>query len=163
MRKILLTLVVVAAVVFSWLAVRRHLTYQLNARTYFHNAPGLQGGTQVWVDGVDLGSVTSVRVRPELGARPVEVLMAVRTPYDLRIPKGSIVSLATQGVLGPVVVEIDTREASGPPIGNDGVLESLEITDEQTAHAIEVVGNALIDASKRLQKKDLRQDVDHGH
>jgi phospholipid/cholesterol/gamma-HCH transport system substrate-binding protein len=152
MRKGVLALIVIAVAICLWLSLRP--PSQLNVRTYFHNAANLQRDTSVWVDGVEVGSVTSVAVRPELGERPVEVLMTIRTPYELRIPKGSIASLSTQGVLGPTVVDIDTRRASGPPIENGGMLDSLELANNQAARAIEVLGNALVDASKKLQEKE---------
>jgi ABC-type transporter Mla subunit MlaD len=153
MRKMLLVLVVVLAAVGLWFSLQSHPTYRLSLRTYFHHAQSLQPGTPVWVDGVEVGSVTSISVRPELSELPVEVLMETRTPYDLRI-RGSIVSLSAQGVLGPAVLEIDTRRSTGPPVLNGGILKSAEVTDNQAAHAMEVVGNSLIEASKKLREKD---------
>ena len=150
MRKTLLILALVVAIC-AWLVLRRSPSHRLSVRTYFRHAQSLQLGTPVWVDGVEAGSVTSINVRPELGERPVEVVMAIQTPYDLRVPNGSTASLSAQGVLGPAVVEIDTRKAGGPPLGSGGVLESLEVTDNQAAHAMEVIGNSLVEASKKLR------------
>jgi ABC-type transporter Mla subunit MlaD len=159
MRRTLLILVVFAAVICLWLALRENSIHRLSVRTYFRHAQSLQRGMAVWVDGVEVGSVTSVSLRPELGERPLEILMGIRTPFDLRIPNGSIASLSAQGPLGPTVVEIDTRKAVGPPIGNGGVLESLEVTDNQAAHAMEAVGNSLIETSKKLREKDQSPSV----
>src|ERR1700692_1652877 len=98
MRKTLLVLVVVAGLTCVWLALRRNSIHQLTVRTYFRHAQSLQRGTAVWVDGVEVGSVSSISVRPELGERPVEVVIAIRTAYDLRIPNESIALLSVQGV-----------------------------------------------------------------
>jgi phospholipid/cholesterol/gamma-HCH transport system substrate-binding protein len=159
MRKALFILAIVALVTCLWLTLRENSIRRLSVRTYFRNARSLQRGTPVRVDGVEVGFVTSVSVRPELGERPVEVLMEIRMPYDLRIPSGSIASLSAQGVLGPTIVEIDTRSASGPPIGNGDVLRSLEVTDNQAAHAMDAIGNTMIEASKKLREKDQSPSV----
>jgi hypothetical protein len=51
-------------------------------------------------------------------------------------------------------MEIDTQKAAGPPIGNNGILKSTEVTDNQAAHAMEKLGSVLIEESKRLSDKD---------
>jgi len=91
--------------------------------------------------------VQSVRVRPELGVRPVEVLMLISTPYELRIPNDSTVQLSTEGVLGETFADIDTRNAHGPAIGNDGVLKSSEMTAADGAQAVKRLGDALVQAT----------------
>jgi len=104
----------------------------------------------VCVDGVKLGVVTSVRVRPELGERPVEVLMAISTPYELHIPTDSTVAISTEGVLGPPFADIDTRYAQGPPLGNNGELKSFEIKGANGAgHFVEALGEALIQSTRK--------------
>lgn len=141
-----------AALVCVWMALRRNSTHRLDVRTYFRHAD-LERGTLVSVDGLVLGSVKNVTVRPEVGERPVEVEMEIRTPYDLQIPTGSIAEVTSQGVLGRTVVDIDTRRAVGPPIRDGGVLESNEIAGAQAAHAMHVLRNAVIESSKKLQDR----------
>ena len=68
-----------------------------------------KAGAPVCVDGVKPGVVKSMRVRPELGERPVEVLMSISTGYELRIPNDSTVILSTEGILGKTFADIDTR------------------------------------------------------
>jgi ABC-type transporter Mla subunit MlaD len=108
----------------------------------------------VWIDGVEVGSVTDVRLRPELVDRPVEVLMTIRTPYQLSIPRDSIARLSAEGVLGPNVVDIDTRLTTGSPLENNGVLKSLEVPGNQAADAVEKVGNMLVKESKKMREQD---------
>jgi hypothetical protein len=98
--------------------------------------------------------VTSVDIRPELGEHPVEVIMSIGTSKKVIVPNDSTVWLTAEGVLGPNVVEIDTLKAVGPPVENNGVLKSLEVTNNNAARAMEIMGNALIDASKKLRDKD---------
>ena len=80
MRKVVLALIVVVGLGSIWLTWRKHRTYDQNLMTYFQPAPTLETGASVCVDGVKLGTVTSVRVRPELGDRPVEVSMEISSP-----------------------------------------------------------------------------------
>jgi ABC-type transporter Mla subunit MlaD len=156
MRKVFIALVVCFGLLSVWLAFRKTPTHQLNVRTYFQNAQSLQRGTPVWIDGVQAGSVTDVRIRPEPSERPVEVLMAITTTYELSIPRDSRATLSAQGVLGPTVVEINTRMASGSPLENGGVLKSMEgtVTGNQAADVTEKIGNVLIEESKRLREQD---------
>jgi ABC-type transporter Mla subunit MlaD len=84
--------------------------------------------------GVDIGSVASVRVRPDVRDTPAEVIMALQTPYALRVPKDASVSVETEGVLGPTFADIDIIGASGPPLEDGGVLKSKErpgLTNEE--------------------------------
>ncbi len=98
------------------IAFSRPPQFHLNAKCYFQDAQGLRAGAKVRLAGVEIGSVTSVRVRPELRDHPAEVIMALQTPYELNIPNDSVVTLETTGILGEVFPEIDIRGASGPPL-----------------------------------------------
>jgi ABC-type transporter Mla subunit MlaD len=145
-RLILAFTIIAAALLLCWLPFRNSAGRHLDVRAYFQNAAGLNAGASVRVDGVDVGRVSGVRVRPELGERPNEVLMAIRTPYDLSIPNDSLVSLTTQGVLGPTVLDIDTRHAQGPGIMDNAVLKSREVTSEEAAQATKRLKDAIIRA-----------------
>ena len=105
MRKAALVFIVAVAAVILWLPLRRPPTHRITLTTYFRNGDGLQPKAAVRVDGVELGSVTSVSVRPEFGERPVEVVIEIATPYDLAIPNDSVVLLRTGGILGPMLVD----------------------------------------------------------
>jgi ABC-type transporter Mla subunit MlaD len=54
-------------------------------KAYFTNASGLRDGANVRVAGVDVGSVKSVRVRPELKEEPVEVVMVLNPRYEVSV------------------------------------------------------------------------------
>lgn len=149
MRKVVLALIVVVGLGSIWLTWRKPRTYDQNLMTYFQHAPTLETGASVCVDGVKLGTVTSVRVRPELGDRPVEVSMEISSPYELKIPNDSTAALSTGGLLGPTFVDINTRYASGTPIANNGVLKSLEIKEAEGADFLGTLGNALVQVSRK--------------
>lgn len=120
------------AVLALLLVVLRPMGHKLTLKTYFANGEGLRVGAPVRAAGVDVGSVRSVRVRPELKEEPVEVFMVLNTSYEIKIPSDSVVSLETAGVLGGTYVEIDTTGTSGPPIGSDAILKSRHVAQMST-------------------------------
>lgn len=155
MRKFALTLIIVAGLGCIWFALWKPKTHDQNLKSFFQNGSSLKAGAPVCVDGVKLGVVTSVRVRPELGERPVEVLMAISTPYELSIPDDSTVALSAEGVLGPTFADIDTRFAHGQPLGNNGVLKSLEINGaKSTNNFIEALGDTLVQSSRKSRPQE---------
>jgi len=136
--------IAIAALVLVLLKPKAH---RLTVKAYFTNGEGLRDGAQVRAAGVEIGSVRSVRVRPELKENPVEVVMVLNPPYEINIPNDSLASLETAGVLGSSYVEIESAGASGPPIGTDGVLKTRAVTPMTTDQFFEHI-------SKILEKKD---------
>jgi ABC-type transporter Mla subunit MlaD len=121
------------AVVTLLFVVLRPLAHKLVVKAYFTNA-GLRAGASVRLAGVDVGSVRTVRARPELKETPVEIVMVLNPQYDLNIPADSTVLLETAGVLGETFVEVDSAHASGPPIRANSVLKAqptARLTTEQ--------------------------------
>lgn len=98
--------------------------HSLEIKCYFKDVQGLRAGAKVRLAGVEVGSVASVRVRPELRDHPAEVVMILQTPYELNVPDDSIVSLESAGVLGDVFAQVDIRDAKGPPLQSGGVLKT---------------------------------------
>ncbi len=115
--------VAIAGVVLV-LALAKPSNHVLEFKCYFKNAQGLRPGAKVRLAGVDIGSVTSVRARPELRDHPAEVVMLLQTPYELSVPNDSVVSLESAGMLGEVFAQINIEAASGPPLQSGGVLAS---------------------------------------
>jgi phospholipid/cholesterol/gamma-HCH transport system substrate-binding protein len=148
--------VIVVGLASIWFVSRELRVHNLTIRTDFRNTESLKPGATVRVDGVDLGTVKAVNLRPEFGKRPVEVVMELRADHGLQIPSNSIASPEADGVLGPTFVEIDTHQAAGPPLRNNEILQSLEpdvMTNEQAARAMEKLGTVLIEESQKLRQK----------
>jgi ABC-type transporter Mla subunit MlaD len=154
MRRILWVIGTFLLVTGLWFAVQERSTHRLTLHAYYRHAEDVKRGMPVCVDGVALGSVASVIVRPELGDRPVEIVLDLRTPYELKIPRGSTAQITQQGILRPTVVDIDTRSANGQPVANGGTIEGRESTDDQAAHALGVVVKALADQSKESNRRN---------
>jgi hypothetical protein len=85
--------------------------------------------------------------------------VVIDAPYELKIPSDSPAILVSGGVLGPPLIDIDTRTASGPPIGKDGTLKSMQPADDQGLHAIEAIAQALTKASRKPENEQTSSDV----
>jgi phospholipid/cholesterol/gamma-HCH transport system substrate-binding protein len=135
--------VLALAVLLVLLLVRVPSSHRIVVRAYFTNALGLRAGAPVRLAGVDIGSVKSVRARPEMKEAPVEVLMVLTPSCELRIPNDAIASLTTAGVLGETYVDIDVARASGAPIGPDAVIKTVVTPQISTQELIEKFGEVL--------------------
>jgi ABC-type transporter Mla subunit MlaD len=120
-----LTIAAIAVVgVAIALALARPSTHLLDAKCYFKDAQGLRAGAKVRLAGVEVGSIASVRVRPELRDHPAEVIMILETPYELNVPDDAVVTLESAGVLGEVFAQVNIQDAKGPPLQPGGVLKT---------------------------------------
>ena len=139
MRKlVLVAIVVVPIVALVMLFGRTRLAGQnIMLKAYFQDARGLRSGSAVRLAGVEIGTVTSVRARPERRESPAEVAIAVNTPYELKIPNDSTVSLETEGLVGGTFAEISVQNASGPPVGNGGILKTKLAENSSSQQLIE--------------------------
>jgi ABC-type transporter Mla subunit MlaD len=118
----ILILTLVAAIWFAATRPRGH--NRLLVKAHFEDVQGLRAGASVRLAGVDVGHVISVRARPESREYPAEVTMNLQTSYELKIPNDAVVSVDQAGVLGEPFVEINIKNAFGPPLENGGTLKS---------------------------------------
>jgi hypothetical protein len=112
-----LALIVVVGLTCPWLAFRKPQTRGQNLKSYFQSGSSLKAGAPVCVDGVRSGVVKGVRVHPELGERPVEVLMSIRTGYEPRIPNDSTVILSTEAAWAKSLRTLTLATPTGPLAG----------------------------------------------
>jgi ABC-type transporter Mla subunit MlaD len=76
----------------SWIVLHSR-SHSVSVKAYFDDARGLHAGAAVNIAGVAVGNVSSVRIRPELRDNPAEVVLLLNTPYELKIPEDSTVSV----------------------------------------------------------------------
>jgi phospholipid/cholesterol/gamma-HCH transport system substrate-binding protein len=117
----------------------------------FQDVDGLRAGAKVRLAGVDVGAVRNVRAQPTDKLCPGAVEMELRTPYELKIPRDSVASIATAGVLGETYLEIDASGASGPPIQAGGQIpskESVKFTPATVDRILKEFANRLSDEEK---------------
>jgi phospholipid/cholesterol/gamma-HCH transport system substrate-binding protein len=105
-------------------ALRHPQGHTLHLRCYFQDAHGLRVGSVVRLAGVEVGNVTGVSLHPEMRDHPVEVEMVLRTPYELKIPNDSVVTLKNVGLRGELYPQINMKNANGPPVEDGGTLRS---------------------------------------
>lgn len=108
-------------------------TKKIVLKSYFDNAGGLREGAPVRLQGVDIGSITGIRVvsDPDKRLTPVEVTMKVRTAYRSNLRSDSMTALATAGVLGETYIDINSALARGPEAKNGDVLSTRDTPDIQ--------------------------------
>jgi phospholipid/cholesterol/gamma-HCH transport system substrate-binding protein len=114
----------------------------LRLRTCFQDASGLRPGAKVRLAGVEIGAVREVRAQPTSNTCPAAVQFEIKAPYELRIPKDSVASTATAGLLGETYLAIDASRCSGPPAsGGDQIpsKESVKFTAATMDRAIKAV------------------------
>ena len=133
----LFTLVIVGSLIFV-LKPERH---KLHLSSYFQDAAGLHTGATVRVAGVDVGTVTSVRVKPELHDHPAEIQILLQTSYPLAIPNDSVVNIKTLGILGENYADIDIRDATGPPVQDGGALKAGIIEGPSSQQLLDCLNN----------------------
>ncbi len=104
---------------------------RLTLVSYFENSAGLKIGAPVNLEGYTVGNVTAIKIAPEKKLTPVEVIMKVNRSYNNYIHTDSKSSLETVGVLGDTVVDINSTQATGPPVQNGTVLPTTETPDLQ--------------------------------
>jgi len=155
MRKTALIAILIALVAGGVLfAYPRVLRHRIELTVYFQNAIGLRAGAPVRLAGVDVGTVTSVRARPDMQATPAEVIMRLQTPYELRIPSDSTVSLTTAGVLGETFAEINVLGASGAPVKSGDVLKAIPTEVLSTQYFLERLADIVQHKPCAPQEKD---------
>jgi hypothetical protein len=127
----------------SWIGLHAR-SHSLSVRAYFDDARGLHAGATVDIAGVAVGSVSSVRVRPELRDNPAEVVLLLKTPYELNIPEDSMVLVERAGILGDAIAVIDISQAKGQPIHSGATLRTVsshEMTSQQAIDCLNRIAN----------------------
>ena len=152
MKARFLVIVALACCVLVVFAAVKSSGYKSTIRAYFNDAQGLRAGAPVRVAGVEVGRVSSVRVRPDLRDRPAEVTMSLQTSYELEIPSDAIVRLQSDGVLGQTYPEIDITRAIAPAAKNGAVLKSEERQAPSTRDLVECFAAMLKNEDCKLEK-----------
>jgi len=124
-----------------FVALFRPERHNVHLRCYFQDARGLKAGAPVRVAGVDVGSITSVRARPDQADHPAEVMLLLQTSYELKIPNDSVVTLETAGLLGETFAAIDIKKATGPPLEDGGTLKTREADWPTTQQILDCLSN----------------------
>ena len=101
-------------------------TGKIALRSYFENAAGVKVGAPVNLEGVTVGNVTGIAIVPARKLTPVEVTYKIGAKYRYAVHTDSKSSLETIGVLGDTVVDINSKNATGPAVDNNAELKTNE-------------------------------------
>jgi phospholipid/cholesterol/gamma-HCH transport system substrate-binding protein len=125
--------VTLAVLIFLMTGTGGLFTKKIWIRCYVDNAGGLRVGAPVRLEGVDIGNVKGIRVvqDPKRTAAPVEVLMRITMKYAESMNSACLASLNTAGVLGEVFVDLDCRQAKGPPLQDNAELPTRDVAQLQ--------------------------------
>jgi phospholipid/cholesterol/gamma-HCH transport system substrate-binding protein len=101
---------------------------KLTVYTYFDNSNGLKTGAPVNLEGVTIGEVKKVQVvtDPARKLTPIRVEMKLNPNFNSSVRTDTLAALATVGVLGDTVVDLDSKTATGPPISDGAELHPTE-------------------------------------
>jgi phospholipid/cholesterol/gamma-HCH transport system substrate-binding protein len=114
---------------------------RFQVRAVFGNVSGLRSGAPVFIAGVNVGSVQSIRfVSPREGRAPltpmeaegeftdrvgeVEVVLTIEERFRPQIRRDSVATIASVGLLGDKSIEISIGSAGGPEVQSGDVLQS---------------------------------------
>lgn len=128
---VLFSSLTLAVLIFLMTGTTGLFTKKFTLYSYVDNAGGLRNGAPVRLQGVDIGNVTNIVVRPGHGVTPVQITMRIGAKNGARdfIKKDSLVLLSTAGVLGETFVDVDSTAAKAGPAQDGDTLPSREVPD----------------------------------
>ncbi len=97
--------------------------------TYFRNVNGLLKGSPVWMSGLEVGNVRSIKFVALDSLRQLEVVFRVRSDIRQFVTPGSHVQIGTIGFLGDKYVDIIPGPPSSTSIPPGTVIPSAEAGD----------------------------------
>ncbi|GMU66182.1 MAG: mammalian cell entry protein [Acidobacteriota bacterium] len=160
---------VLAAVIVLGLAVLligdRQNLFQPKNRYYvrFVSVAGLRQGSDVQLNGVNVGSVERIVLPTDTGENLLEVWLTVDARYEQRIRRDSVARIKTLGLLGDKYLELTSGSASTDPIPEGGEIPAAAPTNvEQLAEAGEDVMNNVVTISHQLTRILGRMDRGEG-
>ncbi len=101
---------------------------KLTVYTYFENSNGLKVGAPVNLEGVTIGEVKKVQVvtDPARKRTPIRIVMKLNPKFHSSLKTDTLAALATVGVLGDTVVDLNSETAVGPELPNEAELKTVE-------------------------------------
>lgn len=103
-KKALPTIIVALVAIISYLIYNyAYLVYQeYDYYTYYNDIQGLQRSSPVFINGVRVGEVSNINIKDRKG---VMVTMSIKK--EVTIPKGSTALLASSGILGEKLINLE--------------------------------------------------------
>jgi len=114
-------------------------------RIHFTRTNGLAEGAPVKLNGVDVGSVRSMRFPSDPTARYIEVKLSVIGDVAPRIRLDTVGRIQTLGLLGDKYVELTSGPSEAPMVEPNGLIRSVDPVDYETilGQSGDIVSNAI--------------------
>jgi phospholipid/cholesterol/gamma-HCH transport system substrate-binding protein len=125
---VIIACITLAVLIFLMSGSGGPFTSKLTLKAYFQDTSGLRVGSPVAFQGVTIGNVKRIHVLPGRQFQPIEVTMKLDRDYQQFIKSDSTAELTAAGVLGELYVNIDSTEAKGGTIADNGVLKAQQAT-----------------------------------
>lgn len=132
----------------------------------FKHTDGLQKGNNVLFSGINAGTVKSITLIDE---NTIEVVVLIRMEIMSHIPKNSLASIGTEGLMGNKIVNItpglqpsdkvsdgDYLKAETKP-NIDDMLETLSKSNDNIAE----ISNALKNTALKIEKSEILEVIDN--
>lgn len=110
---------------------------------YYENVSGIQMSSPIIIHGINAGTVTGIKFRPDLG-NTVEVKFDIKASY--RIPDNSVARLFTNGLMGGKALEVELGDSS------ELLPDGATMLSESETDLLEMAGSELDFFKQRLSK-----------
>ncbi len=117
---ITLALVIIFLTVFFSGSLGRIFSHKVDIIAQFEDVKGLRKGAPVWLSGIDIGSVKSIRLRKGYGP---QVTLSIRKSALAFIKKGAHATILTLGLLGDKYVELSGGNPEARPLEPGEMIE----------------------------------------
>ncbi|GAB4321165.1 MAG: MlaD family protein [Candidatus Zixiibacteriota bacterium] len=104
-------------------------------KVYYQDVGGLATGAPVWVGGIEVGHVSSIKFVEREGIGQIEVVFGITKEAWPLVSSESKVSVATMGLMGDKYLSVTPREKGQPPAEPGMILEPAGGSDMTAAFA----------------------------
>jgi ABC-type transporter Mla subunit MlaD len=168
--KITLTIIITVAVAYIGYRYMKDLPFFRHSKiiyTHYKKVNGLNSGGPIYISGVKVGSIKSIDLK-----RPSDVKVTLSFSNDVKITKGSVAKLTSNGLLGNKVIQVEQGKSSQEvPYGgtikgvySGGMLSSLKKNGTKLAddasQSFDELNNTLAQLQKIVDEKN-RRKIDH--
>jgi phospholipid/cholesterol/gamma-HCH transport system substrate-binding protein len=96
-------------------------TFTLSAN--FHNTNGLLVGNNVRFSGIDVGTVTDIKIVSDTSVLVTMIINKEVKPY---IKKNAIATIGTEGLMGNKLININAQSNPADPVENGSIIQTLK-------------------------------------
>lgn len=130
-------------------------TFDIHAK--FKDVSGLTRGNNVWLSGVKIGTVRSVKIAND---SMVAVTLRIREDDRRFINKDSRASIGSDGLIGNMIVIIEPGRMSVPVEENDTIASSYQTSAQDLMNTLQSTGENVLTITEDIQR--ITRQIDNG-